>query len=71
MSNLKILVLEDEEAAASYLTSILAQYPPTAVEKETATAHVCPVHLVPMRQTSKNGRSWYSHRTPDGWCKGK
>src|SRR5438874_1182406 len=60
----------DETRLLARLTSILAQYPPTAVEQETATAHVCPVHQVPMRQTTKNGRTWYSHRTGEGWCKG-
>ena len=32
----------------------------------------CPVHDVPMKRYSKDGRSWWSHRLPDGgWCKGK
>jgi hypothetical protein len=31
----------------------------------------CPVHHVAMKQTTKNGQSWWSHKTPDGWCKGK
>jgi hypothetical protein len=26
---------------------------------------------VQMRQNHKNGRSWWSHKTPEGWCKGK
>jgi len=60
----------DETRLLARLTSILAQYPPTAVEYEAATAHVCPMHQVPMRQTTKNGRSWYSRRTGQGWCKG-
>ena len=31
----------------------------------------CQVHQVAMKQTTKDGRSWYSHRTDQGWCKGK
>jgi hypothetical protein len=31
----------------------------------------CPVHNVAMKQTTKDGRSWWSHRTADGWCKGR
>ena len=32
----------------------------------------CPVHQVEMKQYSKNGHSWYSHKTDDGqWCRGK
>ena len=32
----------------------------------------CTKHAVQMTQTTKDGRSWWSHRTPEGqWCKGK
>ena len=32
----------------------------------------CPIHNVAMPLNQKEGRSWYSHRLPDGrWCKGK
>jgi len=32
----------------------------------------CAKHAVQRRQTTKQGRSWYSHRLADGtWCKGK
>src|SRR5215471_6774934 len=31
----------------------------------------CAKHGVQMRQNHKDGRSWWSHRTTDGWCKGK
>jgi hypothetical protein len=32
----------------------------------------CPMHQVPMRRYTKDGRSWYSHKAPDGsWCQGK
>jgi hypothetical protein len=32
----------------------------------------CSKHDVPMKQTTKEGRSWWSHRLADGqWCKGK
>jgi hypothetical protein len=31
----------------------------------------CSKHAVQMTQNHKNGRSWWSHRTADGWCKGK
>jgi hypothetical protein len=24
-----------------------------------------------MRQNHKDGRSWWSHKTADGWCKGR
>ena len=31
----------------------------------------CAKHGVQMRQNHKEGRSWWSHWTPEGWCKGK
>jgi hypothetical protein len=31
----------------------------------------CPTHGVPMKLNHKEGRSWWSHKTADGWCKGK
>jgi hypothetical protein len=35
------------------------------------TAKPCPKHGVPMKLNHKDGRSWWSHKTADGWCKGK
>ena len=31
----------------------------------------CQVHQVAMQLNQKEGRSWYSHRTDQGWCKGR
>lgn len=31
----------------------------------------CPIHEVEMKLFQKDGRSWYSHKTDDGWCSGK
>jgi len=31
----------------------------------------CGMHNVPMKQTTKDGRSWRSHKTSEGWCKGR
>jgi hypothetical protein len=32
---------------------------------------MCSIHGVPLKRWSKNGRSWYSHKLPDGrWCRG-
>jgi hypothetical protein len=31
----------------------------------------CNKHGVQMRQNHKDGRFWWSHWTPDGWCKGR
>jgi hypothetical protein len=31
----------------------------------------CAVHGVEMTLNTKDGRSWWSHLTPEGWCKGR
>ena len=32
----------------------------------------CPTHGVPMKLNhGKDGSTWYSHKTTEGWCKGK
>jgi hypothetical protein len=31
----------------------------------------CPIHQTAMRQTTKEGRSWFSHKVDGRWCKGK
>jgi len=31
----------------------------------------CPIHHCEMRHFEKEGRSWFSHKTDSGWCKGK
>ena len=37
-----------------------------------ATTSQCPKHGVPMKLNhGKDGSTWYSHKTADGWCKGK
>jgi hypothetical protein len=36
------------------------------------TVKPCPQHGVPMKLNhGKNGSTWYSHKTADGWCKGQ
>jgi hypothetical protein len=31
----------------------------------------CAKHGLQMVQTTKEGRSWWSHKTAEGWCKGR
>ena len=49
----------------------LLDQPQTPVEAVRPAAGWCPVHDCAMPQTSKDGRTWFSHRTAEGWCKGK
>jgi hypothetical protein len=31
----------------------------------------CPIHKCEMKRWDKNGRVWYSHKTAEGWCRGR
>jgi hypothetical protein len=54
------------EEASAWLKAH-APAPPTV-----PTEGFCAVHQVSMKQTTKEGRSWWSHKTPEGqWCKGR
>ena len=35
------------------------------------TTPQCPKHGVSLKLNHKDGRSWWSHKTTEGWCKGK
>jgi hypothetical protein len=71
----------DETRLLARLAALLQQYPiaqpPTPPDQGTAQPvpddnPYCHIHKVPLKQFSKHGRTWYSHKTSDGsWCRGK
>ena len=65
----------DEARLAERLTALLERYPvaqPPASPAPTAdTARLCPPHGAAIQLNHKDGRSWWSHTTADGWCQGK
>ena len=63
----------DESRLLARLEAVLARFPlPQAPPQAAAPYHGwCQIHNTQMRQTTKNGRSWWSHRTDQGWCQGK
>ena len=65
----------DEDRLAKRLEALLARYPaPEAPASPQGQGEGwCAVHNVQMRwNEGKAGRKgWYSHKTQDGWCKGK
>ena len=64
----------DEGRLLARLQAVLAQYsmPQPAPQAASQGEGWCPKHGLQMTQTTKDGRSWWSHRTPEGqWCKGK
>jgi hypothetical protein len=32
-------------------------------------SHFCPQHQTKFRRYEKDGKFWYSHKAPDGWCR--
>jgi hypothetical protein len=44
---------------------------PDAPEPSTLPEGWCATHQCHMQQNHKDGRSWWSHKTAAGWCKGK
>jgi hypothetical protein len=57
------------EQASQWLRVQAPAQPPTQ-----SPAHPegwCSKHGVQMRQNCKDGRSWWSHKTAEGWCKGR
>jgi hypothetical protein len=65
----------DETRLLQHLTALLKQYPASAQpvpRPQGQGKDWCSKHNVAMKQTTKDGRSWYSHRTAEGtWCKGR
>jgi hypothetical protein len=58
------------EAASAWLKAQAPAQPPT--QSPGPPRGWCRTHDMQMTQTTKHGRSWYSHRLADGsWCKGR
>ena len=52
------------------LEAVLQRFP--LVVKPTDETPRCPKHGVVMKLNhGKDGSTWYSHKTADGWCKGR
>jgi len=63
----------DETRLLQRLQAVLAQYPvPQAPTASSITGEGwCARHQIQMTLNQKQGRSWYSHQTDQGWCKGR
>jgi hypothetical protein len=63
-----------EDEVLTRLERVLTRYPvstPTTSAAPEPEKRYCSRHGVEMQINHKDGRSWYSHKTADGWCKGK
>jgi hypothetical protein len=63
----------DEGRLLARLEAVLRRFPlvVTPTDTQARPAGWCSKHGVQMRQNHKEGRMWYSHRTEQGWCKGR
>jgi len=62
----------DEGRLLERLQKILERFPVEAKpQPQDRGKDWCTVHNVPMKQTTKNGRSWFSHYQDGQWCKGR
>jgi hypothetical protein len=64
----------DEAKLLARLEKVLAQYPAPPLPSQSSQGKGkdwCPTHQVSMKQTTKDGRSWYSHKKDGRWCKGR
>ena len=66
----------DETRLLARLEAVLALYPlpqpasQAPTQGQGAGQGWCAVHNTAMQENHKDGRTWYSHRTDQGWCKG-
>lgn len=48
-----------------------SQKVPQKPSEEPTDSSWCLIHNVKMKRRKKDGQVWYSHKTKDGWCRGK
>jgi hypothetical protein len=62
----------DEASLLARLQTVLEQYPvPTEPPRSSQGKDWCSIHHTRMKQTTKEGRSWFSHKVDGQWCKGR
>jgi hypothetical protein len=62
----------DEWRLLQRLEEVLQRFPqPQAPAQSSQAEGWCSKHGIQMKQTTKEGRSWWSHKTAEGWCKGR
>ena len=59
----------DEWRLLQRLDEVLQRFP--QVSSQPQGQGWCAKHQTQMKQTTKDGRCWWSHKTTEGWCKGK
>ena len=64
----------DEAALMVRVAAVIQRYgqaPALPAASQEPEKQYCRRHGVEMQHNHKDGRSWWSHKTAEGWCKGK
>jgi hypothetical protein len=62
----------DETRLLARLEALLQRFPATEEQGEQSPPEgLCSKHGVQMKLRNGEHGSWYSHKTDQGWCKGK
>ena len=63
----------DEGRLLERLEAVLQRFPLVVKPTDTQARPEgwCSTHGVAMKLNNKDGRQWYSHKTAEGWCKGR
>jgi len=63
----------DETRLLARLEEVLQRFPlPQAAAQPLSQGKCwCQIHQCVMQENHKEGRTWYSHKTTDGWCTGR
>ena len=60
---------KEKQAKVQASAPVSATVPMVPVAPPATEGH-CAIHNVAMKKYTKEGRSWYSHKHGDAWCKG-
>jgi hypothetical protein len=62
----------DENSLLARMEQLLSRFPEEEPESSIPPEGWCPIHQCQMKHNTKNHKSWWSHRLPNGtWCHGK
>ena len=61
----------DEARLLVRLEEVLQRFPQPQTPAQHQAQGWCQIHSVAMTRNDKNGKQWWSHKTADGWCKGR
>lgn len=64
-------LLEKASLALTYLVEHDNQPESNLRKNGNGETKMCPIHRCEMTPHEKEGKTWFSHKTNQGWCKGK